>query len=35
MQKSGTGMLKPEQIYRIIDIASEKAKEIREKFLEA
>jgi exosome complex component RRP42 len=35
MQKSGTGMLKPEQIYRIIDIACEKAKEIREKFLEA
>ncbi|MCX6672259.1 MAG: exosome complex protein Rrp42 [Methanothrix sp.] len=34
-QKSGTGMLKPEQIYRIIDIACEKAKEIREKFLEA
>jgi len=34
-QKSGPGMLKPEQIYRIIDIACEKAKEIREKFLEA
>jgi exosome complex component RRP42 len=34
-QKSGTGMLKPEQAYRIIDIACEKAKEIREKFLEA
>ncbi|MEI8003292.1 MAG: exosome complex protein Rrp42 [Methanothrix sp.] len=34
-QKGGTGMLKPEQIYRIIDIACEKAKEIREKFLEA
>ncbi|MCX6680699.1 MAG: exosome complex protein Rrp42 [Methanothrix sp.] len=34
-QKSGTGMLKPEQVYRIIDIACEKAKEIREKFLEA
>jgi len=35
MQKSGTGMLNPEQVYRIIDIACEKAKEIREKFLEA
>jgi exosome complex component RRP42 len=35
MQKSGTGMLKPEQVYRIIDIACEKAREIREKFLEA
>lgn len=34
MQKSGTGTLKPEQIYRIVDIAWEKAKEIREKFLE-
>jgi exosome complex component RRP42 len=34
-QKSGAGMLKPEQIHRIIDIACEKAKEIREKFLEA
>jgi len=34
-QKSGTGMLKPEQVHRIIDIACEKAKEIREKFLEA
>jgi len=34
-QKSGTGMLKPEQVYRIIDIACEKAREIREKFLEA
>jgi len=34
-QKGGTGMLKPEQVYRIIDIACEKAKEIREKFLEA
>jgi exosome complex component RRP42 len=34
-QKSCTGMLKPEQVYRIIDIACEKAKEIREKFLEA
>jgi len=34
-QKSGAGMLKPEQIYRIIDIACENAKEIREKFLEA
>lgn len=35
MQKSGTGALKPEQIYRIVDIACEKAREIREKFLEA
>lgn len=34
MQKSGTGILKPEQAYRIVDIACEKAKEIREKFLE-
>jgi exosome complex component RRP42 len=34
MQKSGTGVLKLEQIYRIIDIACEKAREIREKFLE-
>lgn len=34
-QKSGTGMLKPEQVYRIIDIACETAKGIREKFLEA
>jgi exosome complex component RRP42 len=34
MQKSGTGVLKQEQIYRIIDIACEKAREIREKFLE-
>lgn len=34
MQKSGTGALKPEQIYRIVDIACEKAREIREKFLE-
>jgi exosome complex component RRP42 len=34
MQKSGTGTLKPEQIYRIVDIACDKAKEIREKFLE-
>ncbi len=34
MQKSGTGTLKPEQIYRIVDIACEKAREIREKFLE-
>lgn len=35
MQKSGKGTLKQEQIYRIVDIACEKAKEIREKFLEA
>jgi len=35
MQKSGKGLLKPEQIYRIVDIACEKAREIREKFLEA
>jgi exosome complex component RRP42 len=34
MQKSGTGTLKPEQVYRIVDIACERAKEIREKFLE-
>lgn len=34
MQKSGAGILKPEQVYRIVDIACEKAKEIREKFLE-
>jgi exosome complex component RRP42 len=34
MQKSGTGTLRPEQIYRIVDIACERAKEIREKFLE-
>jgi len=34
VQKSGTGTLKPEQIYRIVDIACEKAGEIREKFLE-
>jgi len=34
MQKSGTGTLKPEQAYQIVDIACEKAKEIREKFLE-
>ncbi len=34
MQKSGTGAFKPDQIYRIVDIACEKAKEIREKFLE-
>ncbi|VVB63854.1 Exosome complex component Rrp42 [uncultured archaeon] len=34
MQKSGTGVLRQEQIYRIVDIACEKAKEIREKFLE-
>lgn len=35
MQKSGTGVFSPDQIYRIVDIAGEKAKEIREKFLEA
>lgn len=34
MQKSGTGILRPDQINRIVDIACEKAKEIREKFLE-
>jgi hypothetical protein len=34
MQKSGAGVLKEEQIYRIVDIAVEKAKVIREKFLE-
>jgi len=35
MQKSGKGTLRPEQTYRIVDIACEKAREIREKFLEA
>jgi len=35
MQKSGVGVLTPDQVYRIVDIAGEKAKEIREKFLEA
>jgi exosome complex component RRP42 len=34
MQKSGTGVLSPDQVYRIVDIACENAKEIREKFLE-
>lgn len=34
MQKSGPGMLSEEQVYRIVDIACENAKEIREKFLE-
>ena len=34
MQKSGTGTLMPEQVYRIVDVAREKGKEIREKFLE-
>ncbi|MCJ7445026.1 MAG: exosome complex protein Rrp42 [Methanotrichaceae archaeon] len=34
MQKSGTGTLRTEQICRIVDVACEKAKEIREKFLE-
>jgi exosome complex component RRP42 len=34
MQKSGPGMLTPEQAYRIVDIACQKAREIREKFLE-
>jgi exosome complex component RRP42 len=34
MQKSGTGIFRPDQVYRIVDIACEKAKEIREKFLE-
>jgi len=34
MQKSGTGMLETEQVYRIVDIACERAREIREKFLE-
>lgn len=34
MQKSGTGTLKPDQVYRIVDIACERAKGIREKFLE-
>lgn len=34
MQKSGPGMLTPEQANRIVDIACQKAREIREKFLE-
>lgn len=34
MQKSGTGVLRQEQTYRIVDIACENGKEIREKFLE-
>ena len=34
MQKSGVGMLTFDQIHHIIDIASKKAKEIREKYLE-
>ncbi|MDH7596638.1 MAG: exosome complex protein Rrp42 [Methanothrix sp.] len=34
MQKSGPGMLSEEQVYRIVDIACENAREIREKFLE-
>lgn len=34
MQKSGVGMLTFDQIYHVIDIASKKAKEIREKYLE-
>ncbi|HOT06757.1 MAG: Exosome complex component Rrp42 [Methanosaeta sp. PtaB.Bin039] len=34
VQKSGTGVLSQEQIYRIVDIACENAKGIREKFLE-
>jgi exosome complex component RRP42 len=34
IQKSGTGELHQDQVYRIVDIACEMAKEIREKFLE-
>jgi exosome complex component RRP42 len=34
MQKSGPGTLTTEQAYRIVDIACQKAREIREKFLE-
>jgi len=34
MQKSGTGMLTSEQIYQAIEMASNKAKEIRKEFLE-
>ncbi len=34
MQKSGTGFTSQDHIYRIVDIACERAKEIREKFLE-
>jgi len=34
MQKSGPGTLTPEQACRIVDIACQKAREIREKFLE-
>ncbi len=34
LQKSGTGVLNLEKIHHIVDIAGEKAKEIREKFLE-
>jgi exosome complex component RRP42 len=34
MQKSGPGSISQDHIYRIVDIACERAKEIREKFLE-
>ncbi|MDF0590250.1 exosome complex protein Rrp42 [Candidatus Methanocrinis natronophilus] len=34
MQKSRPGFISQDQIYRIVDIACERAKEIREKFLE-
>jgi exosome complex component RRP42 len=34
MQKSGPGLISQDHIYRIVDIACERAKEIREKFLE-
>jgi exosome complex component RRP42 len=34
MQKSGAGVLTEEEIYRIVDIAVENGKAIREKFLE-
>ncbi|HII06414.1 MAG TPA: RNA-binding protein, partial [Methanotrichaceae archaeon] len=34
MQKRGPGFISQDHIYRIVDIACERAKEIREKFLE-
>ncbi len=34
MQKSGPGFISQDHIYRIVDIACERAREIREKFLE-
>lgn len=35
MQKSGTGVLSEDQVYRIVDIACENGRQVREKFLEA